>query len=109
MAKKWETTSVNRLGGKKVSVNVINTQTGDVRLLMTQHGKFHKNKAELDYGVKMTNAGEIKHDKNGNPIKLTRAQRAYRAGYNSALGESASIYKSKQRKNQKKKQNGGNK
>ena len=61
-------------------VTVKNKKGREVTLLNPSEkgGKFAK---ELKQGVKRTNKGSFKLDKNKKSIKLTESERAYRAGY----------------------------
>lgn len=93
MAKKWgKVGPVKGRGGKQIGTKVRNNSTGKERVLLNPHGKYGKATAELNQGVRMTNEGEIKRDENGEPLTLTREQRAYRAGYRSAVIDQTKAY-----------------
>ena len=52
---------------------------------------------ELKQNRKRTNAGSYKLDKDKKSIKLTKEERAYRAGYLDARSDGAKAYKAKKR------------
>ncbi len=79
--------------GKKIGVVLANTDTGVERVLLNPHGKYQKYIAELNQDVRYTNTYEKKVDDKGKPQKLTALQRAYRAGYRSAVIDSTKAYK----------------
>lgn len=87
MAKtQWQSVRVRRgRGGKKVGVEVVNKKTGESRVLLNPHGKYQKYTFELKDQKRYTNDGKVKRNKAGKPMKLTKAQRSYRAGYRSAV------------------------
>ena len=90
MAKKsWKTVSKDK---KRV---VVQASDGTKKTLLTPTGKNAKFKAELASGVKITNDGKRKKDENGKPMKLSKADKAYRHGYRKALGEVSAIHKKK--------------
>ena len=53
---------------------------------------------ELKSNRKRTNDGSYKLDKNKKSIKLTKAERAYRAGYLAARNDGAKVYNAKRRR-----------
>ena len=67
--------------------------------LLTPAGKGAKYSRELRENIHYTNAGTPKADPAGDPQRLTRSQRAYRAGYLDARNDSAGAYLSKRAKN----------
>ena len=69
-----------------------------VTILLTPAGKTAKAAEELRRGVKMTNAGEVKTNRNGNPMTLTKEERAYRAGRLDQAKDSAKCYNATQAK-----------
>lgn len=96
MAKKWsKVDSVKGRDGKQVGTIVRNNFTNEERVLLNPHGKYGKATAELQHGVRITNDGEIKRNKNGEPLTLTKGQRAYRAGYRSAVIDQTKAYNAK--------------
>ena len=52
---------------------------------------------ELGNGVKQTNNGMIKYNKNGQHVRLTDTEKAYRSGYLQARKDSAKAYKANKR------------
>lgn len=71
--------------GKQIGTRMRNTDTGKEFILLNPHGKYAKATVELERGVRLTNDGKIKRDKDGKPIKLSNGQRLFRAGYRSAV------------------------
>ena len=90
MAKKWKTVSKSK---KRVIVE--RKSDGKRKTLLTPTGKVAKFKAEIENDVRITNDGKRKKTDRGSPMKLTKAQKAYRKGYINALGEQSAIYKKK--------------
>lgn len=82
-------------GGKQIGTKVRNDRTGQEKVLLNPHGKYSKATAELQSNVCMTNNGEIKKDKHGNAVRPNAKQRAFRAGYRSAVIDQTKAYKSK--------------
>ena len=68
---------------------------GKVTTLLTPAGKNAKAAEELRTGVQLTNDGEIKLYKHGKPKKLSKAQKAWRAGRLDAAKDSANCYNAK--------------
>lgn len=60
--------------------------------------KGRKYSAELKAGIRATNNHEVKRDKNGKKITLTKSQRSWRSGYLTALKDNAKAYKSNLKK-----------
>lgn len=87
--KSWKTVSKDK---KRV---FLEASDGTRRTLLTPTGKNAKFKAELENGVRITNDYKRKKDKDGKPMKLSKAAKAYRHGYRKALGELSAIYKKK--------------
>lgn len=73
-------------------------KNGKVITLLNPSEKGHKFATELRDGIKYTNAGLIKTDKNNNYQHLTDTESAYRSGYLAAQKDSANCYKAKQGK-----------
>ena len=88
MAKKWKTISRSK---KRVVVE--RKSDGKRKTLLTSSGKVAKYKAEIANNARITNDGKRKKTNHGAPMKLTKAQKAYRVGFINALGEQAAIYK----------------
>lgn len=77
---------------KQRKLIVVNTKKGKKIRLLTPAQKGAKAAVELKRGVKMTNFGQVKVTQSGNPKKLTKAERAYRAGYLDARSDNAKAY-----------------
>ena len=67
-------------------------------VLLNPAEKGEKFAKELKQNRKRTNAGSFKLDKNKQSIKLTKAERAYRAGYLDARSDGAKVYKAKRKR-----------
>ena len=94
MAKsKWQKKGVRTVKGKKTGTVVFNTETGESRVLLNPHGKYQKAVKELETGKRYTNDGKVKKDKNGKEMKLTKCQRAFRAGQRSMVIEQTKAFK----------------
>ena len=76
----------------------VKTKKGKTVTLLNPSEKGAKYARELKTGKKRTNAGSWKLDKNKKGINLTDVERAYRAGYLDAQGDSAKCYKARQAK-----------
>ena len=74
-------------GGTKVR-----TKKGDYITLLSPSEKSKKYASELKTGIRYTNSGEYKPDKNGD-VGLSREGRAYRSGYLDARKDSAKARK----------------
>lgn len=92
MAKKSKFTVV---GKNKLGVQVANSMTGQSVTLLNPYGKGRKYALELKNNVAVTNDGVVKVDKKNKPKRLTKQQRAFRAGYLQARTDSAKAFKSK--------------
>lgn len=92
---KWDKVKPVNKNGKQIGTRVRNNETGKELTLLNPHGKYDKITLELQDGVRMTNEGEIKKDKNGAPLRLTDEQKAFRAGYRSAVIDQTKAYNSK--------------
>ena len=77
---------------------LVETRNGKKVRLLTPDQKGAKAALELKQGVKHTNFGKVKRDENGSPLKLTKAQRSYRAGYLDARNDNAKAYKANKAK-----------
>ena len=93
MAKKWKTVSKDK---KRVVVE--RTSDGKKKTFLTPTGKVAKFKAEIANNARITNDGKRKKTDSGAPMKLTKAQKAYRKGYIQALGEQSAIYNKKHKR-----------
>lgn len=82
--------------GKRVraGTRVIDSD-GVAKTLLTPAGKTAKAVLELRSGVRMTNDGQVKTNKNGTPQKLTKAQKAYRRGRVDQARDSAKCFNAK--------------
>jgi len=72
-------------------------KNGKTVTLLNPAEKGEKFAKELRRGVKHTNSGSIKTDKNKKGIRLTAEQRAYRSGYLDARTDSAKAFKAKKK------------
>lgn len=82
--------------GKRRKYGVkIDTADGKKIALLTPTGKGAKFSQEIRTGTRYTNYGVQKVNANGNPVRLTKAQRAYRAGYLDHGKDSARAYNAK--------------
>lgn len=73
---------------------VVKSRSGKNVTLLNPAEKGAKYSAELRANVRCTNDHRVKKDKNGKKLGLSKAQRAYRAGYLTARSDSAKAYKS---------------
>ena len=67
-------------------------------ILLNPSEKARKFADELGNGVKQTNKGSLKYDKNGNYARLSDTEKAYRSGYLDARKDSAKAYKATKKK-----------
>lgn len=74
------------------------TRKGKNICLLNPSEKSRKYGDELKNGVKQTNDGHLKLDRNGKPIRLSATERAHRVGYLSARSDNAKAFKAKQKK-----------
>lgn len=94
MAKsKWHKCGEQIEKGKATGICVKNDETKQVRVLLTPHGRYQKAVKELETGKRYTNDGKVKKDKNGKEMKLTKCQRAFRAGQRSMVIEQTKAFK----------------
>lgn len=77
---------------------VVKSKSGKNVTLLNPAEKGKKYAAELKAKVRCTNDHHIKRDKNGKKLGLSKAQRAYRAGYLTARSDSAKAYNSNRKK-----------
>ena len=75
----------------------VTTKNGKTFTLLNPAEKARKFANELSTGIRKTNAGDYKPDKNGD-VGLSAQGRAYRAGYLDARKDSAKAWKHKQKK-----------
>lgn len=71
---------------------IVETRSGKKIRLLTPDQKGAKAAVELKKGVKLTNFGQVKYKDNGEPMKLTKVERAYRAGYLDSRKDNAKAY-----------------
>lgn len=82
--------------GKSAKIGTeVTYKDGSTQVLLTPSGKGVKYAAELKNGVRYTNAGQKKCDSDGVVLGLTKAQRAYRAGYLAHSKDSSRAYNAK--------------
>lgn len=72
---------------------IVETKDGKKVRLLTPDQKGAKAAVELKKGVKLTNFGQVKRNKDGSPLALNKAERSYRAGYLDARKDNAKAYK----------------
>lgn len=85
--------------GKQVKSGVnLTREDGTKFTLLNPSGKAAKYYAENQNGKRYTNAGHTKIDDEGNVLKLTKEQKAYRAGYIDAQSDNAKAYKARKSK-----------
>lgn len=72
---------------------IVETKDGKKVRLLTPDQKGAKAAVELKKGVKLTNFGQVKRNKDGSPRALNKAERSYRAGYLDARKDNAKAYK----------------
>ena len=77
---------------------IVEAKNGKKVRLLTPDQKGAKAATELKKGVKMTNFGQVKTNKDGSPRKLDKSERAYRAGYLDARKDNAKAYKHNKKK-----------
>ena len=71
----------------------VRSRRGKKVTLLNPSEKGTKYATELAYNVALTNDGEQKMDKKGSPKKLSKVQRAYRAGFLQAQKDSSKAFK----------------
>ena len=69
-------------------------KNGKKVILANPSDKARKYASELKSKQKLTYSGEVKKDKNGKKIKLSKASAAYRIGYLQARTDNAKAFKS---------------
>ena len=77
---------------------IVTAKNGKKVRLLTPDQKGAKAAVELKKGVKLTNFGQVKRNKNGSPCKLDKSERSYRAGYLDARKDNAKAYKHNKKK-----------
>lgn len=70
-------------------------KTGKEYILLNPSEKAYKYGKELKQGYRITNAGQIKSDENGQYILLEPNQRAYRSGFIAHDKETKKVFKAK--------------
>lgn len=94
MAKK--TKYVNSFGVKKGGIEYKipegKPHAGETRILLTPEGKRAKYNLELETGVKLTNEGEPKRNKDESLKYLNASERGFRTGFISSQNEQRAIY-----------------
>ncbi len=76
----------------KQGVVLVNTKTGEQKVLLNPNGKGAKYARELKTNLAYTNDGHVKLDKKGNKTTLSKVQRSFRAGYLQAQSDNAKAY-----------------
>ena len=71
---------------------LVTTKSGKTVRLLTPAQKGGKFAFEMRNGVKVTNFGGAKRNRNGKLRRLTKTERAYRAGYLDARKDNAKAY-----------------
>lgn len=84
--------------GSREGKTVVNPRTGNVVTLLNPDEKSRKYAVEVKHGYAKTNRNETKRTKDGKGVKLTKEQRAYRAGYLDRGKDSARCFNSKKKK-----------
>ncbi len=79
-------------------MRIFTRKDGKKVTLLNPKEKADKFALELNGGVRQTNAGDIKYDDFGNPLRLSEKESAYRAGYIAAHKDSARAYYSRMNK-----------
>ena len=77
--------------------SIVCTKSGKKITLLNPTEKAKKYSKELKQNVARTNEGKFKL-KNKKAVKLTKEQRAYRAGYLSARSDGAKVYNAKKKR-----------
>lgn len=86
----------------KKKIVVVKSRSGkDIRLLNPAE-KSNKFAYELKTGMHFTNFGDVKTDRNGKPLRLTKNQRAYRVGYLGARKDNSKCFNTINGRNNKK-------
>ena len=79
-------------------IRVVTSKKGNRVRLMNPQERANKAAYELKTGVRVTNFGEVKRDRNGKPMRLTKTQRAFRSGVLSQQKASRRAYNAKKRR-----------
>lgn len=77
--------------------SIVRTKTGKKITLLNPAEKAKKYSKELKTNVARTNDGKYKL-KNKKAVRLTKSQRAYRAGYLSARSDGAKVFNAKKKR-----------
>ncbi|HOI84493.1 MAG TPA: hypothetical protein PLP48_00325 [Acholeplasmataceae bacterium] len=77
---------------------LVKSKKGKEIYLLNPSEKAGKFASELKHNVRFTNAGEMKTDDLGEPLRLTDTQRAYRSGYLTSRTDGAKVYKAKRKR-----------
>ena len=72
---------------------VVENRNGKMVTLLNPSEKARKFSVELRSGRALTNNNKRKWDKNGKEVRLTKEQRAFRAGYLQSRKDSAKAFK----------------
>ncbi len=80
----------------------VTSRSGKTVTLLNPAEKGRKAAAELKAGIKCTNDHKVKRNADGSVQRLTKDERAWRAGYLAARSDSAKAWKSQQKKAQPK-------
>ena len=80
---------------------VVKSRTGKDVVLLNPSEKAKKFSAELKNGIRFTNNGEVKVDKDNQPLALSDSQRAFRSGYLQSRTDGSKVYKAKKAKRKK--------
>ena len=82
--------------GKRVRMGTrVTYSDGSRQSVLTPAGKGAKAAKELKTGIRMTNEGQMKVDRDGVAQILSDSQRAWRSGYLQARKDGAAAYKAK--------------
>ena len=77
---------------------VVKNKKGKNVTLLNPAEKGRKFADELHNGIKLTNSGHLKYNRNGGYIKLTNTEKAFRSGYLQARKDGARAYKAKHKR-----------
>ena len=83
---------------KKNKQIIVKTKSGKTVRLLNPAQKGGKYAFELKNGVKVTNFGSAKRNRDGSLRRLKKDERAYRAGYLDARNDNAKAYKHNKKK-----------
>lgn len=94
---------MNQKNKERIMATIVRNRKGKQVVLLNPQEKRNKYFAELKSGKKITVDGIVKKDANGKPMKLTKGQAGYRAGFIACQNEQAKIWKRKKNRNAKRK------